>query len=249
MIPWYERSFGREYLELYAHRDLDEARADIRAIIKLVAPSKDTAILDLGCGAGRHLIALQEMGFTKLVGLDLSSELLKEARAALKRNSVELICGDMREIPYANRFGTVLSLFTTFGYFEKDTENEAVLRAVARSMTSGGAFLMDYLNRDHVIDNLDPEDERTLEGKRVVHRRWLSDNGQRVEKATIIISETGGEAEFHESVRLYTRDDVSSMLKKAGLTCLRHYGSLEGEDFGQESKRLIIVARKEASGK
>ena len=49
MSTWYEESFGYEYLELYAHRDAAEARADVEAIVYLLNPPKDEPLLDLCC--------------------------------------------------------------------------------------------------------------------------------------------------------------------------------------------------------
>ena len=63
MTAWYEESFGYDYLELYAHRDDAEARSDVRAIIELLDPPRDEPLLDLCCGACRHILVLREMGF------------------------------------------------------------------------------------------------------------------------------------------------------------------------------------------
>jgi len=83
MIPWYKESFGLAYLDLYAHRDDNEAKKDIQTIVKLISPPEDQPLLDLGCGAGRHLCVLRDMGFSQLVGLDLSQELLDVAAKEL----------------------------------------------------------------------------------------------------------------------------------------------------------------------
>ena len=250
MIPWYEKSFGREYLNLYAHRTLDEARSDVRAIIELISPTKEEPLLDLGCGAGRHLLALIELGFTKLVGLDLSEDLLAVATERLSLGDegcgreVRLLRADMRDIPFENEFATVLSLFTSFGYFETDQENEAVLTAVYRSLREGGTFLIDYMNRDRVIATLVPRDEMTLSGRFVQTIRCLTDDCRRIEKTTIITTEAGEKHEFHESVRLYSFSDMQQMLTALGFVQIRSYGSLGGERFGAESTRLIMVAEK-----
>ena len=243
MIPWYERSFGREYLDLYAHRDLAEARRDIEAITALINPHRDEPLLDLGCGAGRHLVALKEAGFTSLVGLDLSAELLEEAKSSLG-DTVELVRTDMRQILFSSHFETVLSLFTTFGYFETDEENELVLTAVAGCLKVGGVFLMDYLNSTRVLKDLVPEDERMLGHKRVRHRRSVSPDGSRVEKETIITGSGDQKTQYHESVRLYSVYEVTQMLENTGFEVIRFYGSLQGEDFEADSKRLIATARK-----
>jgi ubiquinone/menaquinone biosynthesis C-methylase UbiE len=248
MRPWYVESFGREYLAFYSHRNEAEARADIRAVMDLVALAKDEPLLDLGCGAGRHLLALYEAGFSHLVGLDLSQELLDVAAkrlAAAGVEGIELVQADMREIPYVGHFATVLSLFTSFGYFEDDETDQAVLAAVNRALQPGGTFLIDTLNRDWVIAHLVPKEERTLSGRVLLIERRVSEDRRRVEKVTRVIEEGGEERTFHESVRMYTGDELEEMLKDVRFANVRRYGSLRGEPHCPASKRLILVAEKE----
>ena len=261
MMPWYEASFGCEYLELYAHRGIAEARANIGAITALISPPKtreirrmtlsatifrDEPLLDLCCGAGRHLLALHELGFRRLVGLDLSAELLAVAAASLAgAEDVALVQGDMRHLPYEGYFATVLSLFTSFGYFDEDTENRAVLATVYRALRAGGVFVLDYINRDHVISHLVPRDEKEIAGRRVRTVRHLTDDGRRVEKTTTVVTDTESTRQFFESVRLYSLAEMREMLLAEGFVNVRAYGSLAGSDFGRDSERLVLVAEKE----
>jgi SAM-dependent methyltransferase len=264
MTVWYEESFGHEYLRLYAHRDLDEARADIAAIVRLLAPPKDEPLLDLCCGACRHLLVLHEMGFTRLVGLDLSQELLEvgaeqlagecagpieldaaaDGGAEVTPGTVRLVQCDMRCIPYADHFATVLSLFTSFGYFGRDEENQSVLAAVHRALRAGGRFLIDYLNRDYVVAHLVERDEKVLPGRHVYNVRCLTEGCRRVEKTTTVVTEAGDKRVFHESVRLYSAAEMGEMLRGCGFVGIESYGSLDGEPFGSESPRLILIAEK-----
>lgn len=248
MSPWYKKSFNREYLEIYPHRDASEARKDIERIAVLVGLSKDAPILDLACGAGRHLIALHEMGFTRLCGLDLSKELLEEAAENLKEigaNSVELIHGDMRGIPSKDHFAAVLSLFTSFGYFEEDGENRKVVHAAFRCLRFGGIFLIDTLNRDFLISNLVPVDERNIRGSRIQSTRRLTQGSRRVEKTIRITSAQGEEREFHESVRLFSAREMEEMLQNAGFVRIRKYGSLQGDPLTSQSERLVVIGERE----
>jgi SAM-dependent methyltransferase len=253
MTAWYEESFGYEYLELYSHRDAAEARADIEAIVRLFDPPKDEPLLDLCCGACRHVLVLREMGFTQLVGLDLSSDLLDVAarelgvddvQAAGACVDVELVCSDMRQIPYRNYFATVLSLFTSFGYFDRDEENEAVLRAVYQALRSGGRFLIDYLNRDYVIANLVERDEKVLPDYHIQNVRCLTEGCRRVEKTMTVTTKQGSVREFHESVRMYSQTEMVGMLKEVGFVDVACYGSLDGAACEVNSERLILVAQK-----
>jgi len=253
MTAWYEESFGCEYLELYTHRDAAEARADIQAIVRLLSPPKDEPLLDLCCGACRHVLILRTMGFRQIVGLDLSEELLQVATEKLAeasngqkqaQNDVRLVRSDMRNIPYQNHFATVLSLFTSFGYFGEDGKDQAVFEAVYRALKPDGKFLIDFMNRDYVISHLVERDEMALPDRHVYNVRCLTDGCRRVEKTTTVSSRSGEKREFHESVRLYSEPEMVDMLSDAGFVSICSYGSLDGQAFGPESKRLVIVAEK-----
>lgn len=254
MSHWYEESFGLSYLELYAHRDGQEAHDNAQAIVELLSPPKDEPLLDLCCGAGRYLCALREMGFQRIDGLDLSEELLGVAACELTDpdsgclcEGVQLIRGDMRDIPRESYYATILSLFTSFGYFEEDSENEAVLVTVYRALKPGGTYLLDYMNRDQVISHLVACDETVMDDRQVRNVRCLTQAGRRVEKSTTVTTADGVAHKFHESVRLYSEDEMTAMLEKTGFVNIRRYGSLRGDEYGPESPRLVLVAQKGAN--
>jgi ubiquinone/menaquinone biosynthesis C-methylase UbiE len=248
MTPWYEKSFGKMYLDVYKHRDTVEAESDIGSIVKLIRPDKHEPLLDLACGAGRHLLALHRIGFSKLVGLDLSIELLEEARRILPDRSggmLELVRGDMRHIPHNGVFKTVLSLFTSFGYFDQDRENERTLRSVRQSMQQGGVFLIDYINSSYAVANLVEDEEQVLPDMRIINHRSLTPDMKRIEKRIEVLRSNGERMEFLESVRLYSSVELAGMLEEAGFENVCCYGSLDGREFTTASERLIVVAGNE----
>jgi len=245
--PWYETAFGSEYLELYPHRDDNEARADVRAIIDLIDPPKAEPLLDLGCGAARHLLALHEAGFQQLVGLDLSRDLLAAAAQRISEagaQGIELIRSDMRHIPAGRHFATVLSIFTSFGYFETDEEDAQVIRGAFAALQPGGQFLLDTLGRGATVSALVAEEIKTI-GTRTLHiRRRLTDDGKRVEKETRVSSDGREMATFRESVRMYRPEELSEMFGEAGFAGIRIFGSVAGESHDETSRRLVVSARK-----
>jgi ubiquinone/menaquinone biosynthesis C-methylase UbiE len=158
---------------------------------------------------------------------------------------VELVQGDMRSIPYRGHFATVVSLFTSFGYFFEDTENATVLCEVHRALKPGGKFLIDYMNRHQVVRHLVACDEDWSDIGYVRNVRCLAQRGRRVEKDTLFVNRRGEQSTFHESVRLYYPSEMVAMLREAGFVGIQTYGSLDGEDFSPKSPRLVIIAQKE----
>ena len=249
MTAWYENTFGRDYLSLYPHRNDEEAHRDVRGILRLIDPPRDEPLLDLCCGAGRHLVALRHAGFTRLTGLDLSKDLLAEARARLDAESmqdIQLIQADMRVIPGSELYGTIVSLFTSFGYFEHDSEDEHVLTSAYRALARGGTFLLDTLNRTYVMASLVPYEEKELDGKRTIIHRHITSDGLRVEKETRITQPGSPEATYRESVRMYKKTEIDEMLHRIGFIDPRFHGDLKGQSFSDDSPRMVFVASKAA---
>ncbi len=241
MKPWFQKWFGREYLALYPHRDGAEAGRAVRLLQEATGRGRGTRVLDLGCGAGRHLAQLRRVGYAA-VGLDLSFQMLDAAKRAA--SGVPLARGDMRRLPFRQAsFDLVSSYFTTFGYFDDEADDRQVLREVRRVLSTGGTFLLDFMNADQVVANLTVEDRRTVSGAAVVQERRLVEGGRVVEKR-IRIAARGNEPErsFVERVRLYRPRELESMLSHAGLAPGSVFGSYDGTGFGPASARYIVLA-------
>src|SRR5207249_4579957 len=149
---WYEDFFGSDYLIRYVH---PETPAQVEAIDKILHLRKGGRILDVACGAGRHTIDLAKRGY-RVTGFDLSSPLLAEARKAARTAGVKptFVQGDMRRLPYRNAFEAAISMFTSFGYFDRPEEDRQVLRGIARALRPRGKFLMELFNRDSLVARL-----------------------------------------------------------------------------------------------
>lgn len=241
MKPWFQRWFGGEYLALYPHRDDAEARRAVQLLREATGRGRGTRVLDMGCGAGRHLAQLQQVGYAA-VGLDISFQMLAAAQDAA--TGVPLVGGDMRRLPFRRAaFDLVSSYFTTFGYFDDEADDRQVLREVRRVLSPGGAFLLDFMNADQVVANLRVEDRRTVSGVAVVQERRLVEGGRVVEKR-IRIAGGGSEPErsFVERVRLYRPGELRSMLACAGLAPGSAFGGYDGSGFGPASARYIVLA-------
>lgn len=245
-MSWYADTFTKDYLTIYAHRDASEARRHLAEVRRSIPLEPDWFILDLACGDGRYSRHLINSGYTRTISLDLSRDLLQEARRLEIDEAIRLslVNADKRHIPFSPRsFHLVLSLFTSFGYFDADAENKAVIHSIADLLKPGGYFYLDFLNPNYVRQNLTPHSERELTGMRIVEKRGIAHDGQRVEKQIKVIT---GESVRHyfESVRLYTRDEIEAMLTAAGLAQLHCFGDYAHSLLTPDSPRQIFIAKK-----
>jgi 2-polyprenyl-3-methyl-5-hydroxy-6-metoxy-1,4-benzoquinol methylase len=240
-LPWYAEWFGRDYLAVYAHRDTDEARRQIALMERALAPASGARVLDLCCGGGRHSVELARRGY-KVLGVDLSSDLLGAAQAYADENHVDItfVRADMRTCVADGVFDVVVNFFTSFGYFESDDENARVLRAIRTSLRPGGGWMMDYLNRESVIKGFVPRDERTLDGMHLIQERRLDIQRGRILK-TLTIRRGDDTRTYHESVRMYTPPELFSLCSGAGLKVTQVFGSYDGAPFAIDSPRLILA--------
>ncbi|HYH83017.1 MAG TPA: class I SAM-dependent methyltransferase [Longimicrobium sp.] len=237
---WFQDWFGEDYLELYPHRDDDEAERAVALIALHAGLERGAAVLDLACGAGRHVEHLRDLGF-RACGLDLSHGLLAVAR----EDGLPVVRGDMRELPVGSgRVAMVTSFFTSFGYFPDEQDDERVLAEIRRVLRPGGLFAVDFLNAERVRAELRPRDQVELGRRRVVQTRELLEGGRVVQK-TIEIYEQGKRQPrvFHERVRLYGPSELGMMLERARIEPFATFGDYAGGPLGPHAPRVILMGR------
>jgi SAM-dependent methyltransferase len=251
-VAWYEEWFGQEYLDLYAHRDDDEAELHVAFVERVFgtaaagdAPGnlgRPTAVLDLACGAGRHTAALRRRGLRAL-GVDLSVTLLAQDRT--DEAHWPRAAGDMRQLPFAaESFGWVLNFFTSFGYFETERENFRVLEEIVRVLEPGGRFLIDLMNIDSTLAHLRPKETQQQENQTVDIERWWDGRTSRLHKRIRLSSPGRPTRTFVESVRGYRADEVTIGLRWSGLEVEEVFGDFDGSRHEPTSARLILVGSK-----
>jgi SAM-dependent methyltransferase len=238
---WYERWFGEDYLRVYAHRDDKDARIQAELITGHFPPKEFPELLDLCCGDGRHVRIFTEKGYS-VTGIDLSPLMIETARNRACGN-VSLAVKDMREIEWKETFDIVVNLFTSFGYFEDEEEDLQVVRAVHASLKKGGVFWLDFMNRDFVIENLKDISHLEVEDFTVEEHRRLTGDEKRIEKDIVITKEDDSRT-YNESVRLYSQEEIHSLLSRGEFEIINKFGDYNGTEFSKTSERLIIVSRK-----
>lgn len=113
--------------------------------------SRTARILDLGCGTGRVALNLWPLGYACVRGLDLSPELIAEARDAAEwlRRPVPFEVGDATALPHPDAsVDGVIFAFNGLMQIPGAVRRAQALREIARVLVPGGVLLFSTHDRD-----------------------------------------------------------------------------------------------------
>jgi len=242
---WFASWFDSDhYHRLYAHRSDEEAARFVDGLVARIQLPAGAAVLDLGCGTGRHSKHLASRGF-EVTGIDLSAESLRKA-AASERANLRFARQDMR-LPFGRRsYDCVVNLFTSFGYFDDPADNLTVLRNVGESLRPGATFVLDYLNVRHAESHLAAREINERDG--VVYRISRRASASHIFKRIEIDDPESGLLEWTERVAKLSLEDFRFMFALCGLRIEGVFGDYGLAPFdAAASPRLILVAKKSAN--
>ena len=235
-MEWFREWFGPLYEEIYVHRDPAEARVQVDSLLAHTG-TPALAVLDAGCGGGRHLGILREKG-CRAVGLDLSAHLLGQAV-----RSGPVVRADLRCPPFRRgSLGIVAAFFTVFGYLDRREDDLAMFASLAGLLAIDGYLYLDLPDPLQVRKTLVPRDEKSLSGGSVVQERWIED-GQVFKSITV--KRDGRDAEqYLERVRLWELDDIEAEAERRGLRSVARFGHADGRTWTPGSPRMACLWRK-----
>lgn len=243
--PWWESYFGADYSALYPEKDLASGEAEAPKIAAALALAPGARVVDLGCGNGRHVLALARLGY-EVTGVDFSPALLQQASAA--RDAAGLpspfLLADLRNLPIETLppFDAAVSLFTSFGLFS-EAENEAVARGMAACLLPGGRLLLDLGNRA-LLESVNGQKTWSPRPDGYLLDEFRYDADTHRFRADRILLRGGTERRYPFEHRAYSEPEIRALLRKVGLRVLAVYGSLERTPFNPRSPRMVVLAEK-----
>lgn len=242
VADWWRTWFGPGYLSLYDVYLAERTPVEVDQLQALLALATPARVLDLACGQGRHAIELARRGY-EVTGVDLSEYLLDVARARARAAgvTVRLLHRDMRDPLGGERFDLILSLFTSFGYFEDEAEDHRVLTGVVRMLERGGRFVLEVLNGQREREHFEARQWFSVGKTAVMEERRLERSARRLVVTRTISTPNGRETNAH-SLRIYDGAEIEAFLLDAGFGDIRLYGDWSGERLTPESARVLAVA-------
>jgi len=240
-MSWFENWFDSPYYHtLYKNRDEREAQVFIDNLIDYLQIPKGSKLIDIACGKGRHAKYFNQKGMD-VVGVDLSPNSINTAKKDENKN-LQFSVHDMRENYQEETFDVVTNLFTSFGYFEDNKDEQKAINAMASNLKEEGLLIIDFMNAKKVIDHLVLNEQKTIDGIQFEITRQVKDG---YILKDIRITDEKEEQQFQEKVKAITLADYSEFITNAGVKIIDIFGNYKLDNFDEKiSDRLILICKK-----
>lgn len=200
-------------------------------------------LFDQCCGWGRVAGPLAAEGIT-VYGVDTSPQLIEAARGRWPGNThfQQADAANHRQTPLCH---AACNLYSSFGYSDDHDYNQRILDQLVASVQPHGRLLVDTINPHRVYQRFQTLFTTPLPGGGEVRRHSV------LEKSDLLLHQRwefhtadGATFERRGTTRLYSAEELSSMLIKAGCQPLKALGCLRSSLYREDSERLIWVARR-----
>lgn len=215
-----------------------------------VMDSERNLLVDLGCGTGTLTELMYRKGYD-MIGVDRSESMLNAAMEKKDRSGSEILYlqQDMRELDLYSTVGTVFSVCDSLNYILEEEELLTVFSLVENYLFPGGLLIFDF--------NTDYKYREVIGNATIAENRedcsFIWENIYDIEEEineydlTLFVRETDGRFRRFTETHLqrgYTSEQMSSLVRKAGLEILEMTDADTGKEVRPESERVLVVAQK-----
>lgn len=201
---------------------------EIPQFFDLIGDVKDKTILDIGCGAGGHDRKLIELGAKSVLGIDISTKMLEEAKKNKNSDKIEYQLLSMNDLEKLDRKFDLVVSSLAIHYIE---DYDGLCKKVYNLLNDGGYFVFSHghpMDSAIILNNLE-------------HRYVILDD-----KKYFLISDYNNEGKrvnhwFIDGVETYHRNmsHLVNGLIDAGFTIKRLNESYASEEAIKKKPKLI----------
>ncbi|MED1203850.1 class I SAM-dependent methyltransferase [Heyndrickxia acidicola] len=210
---------------------------EVEFLIERMRLKPGSAILDVGCGPGRHSLELARRGFD-VTGVDISSEFVRfaEEQAAKEKLNAKFIKMDARSLQLDKTFNGAICLCEgAFGLAGSLESHRDVLRGINGALVTGGLFVLTVINAFNLVRNLTSFE---------VFNAYTCT----IKDTETVKSPNGEEKQVDIFTTAFTYRELALLLEDIGFEVIDAYGCTAGE-FSEKSleaddMEIMIVARK-----
>lgn len=249
-------AYAAYYDLLYRDKDYAGEASYVRSLLARHGVH-DGALLELGCGTGKHAEQLARFGYS-VHGIDSSSSMVELASKRIPQDLVARVrfqAGDLRTARLGAQFDAVISLFHVASYQSTNQDLAAMFETAQTHLLPGGTFVFDFWYGPAVLTDRPAVRVKHLENETIrvtrIAEPTLRPNENVVdvlytvlvtEKQTLVVSE------FQEThrMRYLFLPEVRGLLQAAGMDLLQAEVWGTSAELGCDSWQAVVMARRRA---
>ncbi len=234
---------ARTYDHILRHVDYQSWYDYIRAVM-LKYYGHPSLIVELGCGTGRFGAKFALDGYP-IVGIDRSIDMLRVAKTRIFK-SFRVFCADIRNFSLARPADFIFAVHDTMNYLVSPTDIMSVLGSVREGMHEKSVFMFDLTTEYNIETNFDGRlSTYSIRGTDV---SWTNsyDRARSLVRSTMTFSNGDGIFVEKHLQRLYTFEEISSLLDKAGFELVARFGDSTFLPPRDDSVMIYHIVRKKA---
>ena len=243
------KEYSKYYDIIYKNKKYDVEANYIHELISKFNPNSNS-ILNLGCGTGNHDFLLQKLNY-KIVGLDLSKEMIEIANEKNKSDDLKFIYSNIQEFDLNQKFDNVISLFHVMSYQKDNYELDKVFSNVERHLNNEGVFIFDFWYGPAVLTDLPINKKINFkEGNVKILRKTKSkvDYNRNIVNVNfqLEIEDEGTQLSIEENheMRYLFLPELEYFLKKNNLEIINSSKFMSEDTMSEKSWYGIIIAKK-----
>lgn len=224
--------------------------AETDFIIQWTGMNADQTVIDLGCGPGLYVREFARTG-AKVMGIDLSERSINYANQNVKPNYKNVVFRQMNylNLDFKECFDIATLIFYDFCVLSKEEQNR-LLRKIHQALKSSGVLIFDVVTEDRKtsiatsVSICENGGFWSPEPYIEIYNTFLYEDPKTEGMQYTIIDEYGKTRVIRLYHRLFSLDEITSMLKDNEFEVERVYKNLKGEPLNDGSETFGIIARK-----
>ncbi|MEM7333340.1 MAG: methyltransferase domain-containing protein [Chloroflexota bacterium] len=223
----------------------ERTQMEVDFVLAQLALPAGSAILDVGCGFGRHAIELARRGF-QITAVDPASAMIERGRADAQKAGVEVdfkqVAGE--QLVFENQFDAAIALFTTIGQLSAQAGNSSqALKPIYAALKPGGQLIVEVPQMDTAVKNLKPFDQFGSEAQGTRIEREFDAQTQIVTEKFELYG-VGKSRHFLLQYRLFSQDGLIQLMQQAGFEIEARFGSYDQTPLEESSPIMILLGKK-----
>jgi ubiquinone/menaquinone biosynthesis C-methylase UbiE len=219
----------------------EQMSADVAWYVELAREAREP-IVELAVGTGRVAVPIARETGKRIIGIDVSSEMLALARERAGDLPVDFRQGDMRELSLDEPVGLVICPARSLLHLPTWSDRLRVFEHVATSLVPGGRFAWNaFVFKPQIGLDLDGHRREGPDG------RWEELHYDFADTRVDLTRGRGAETYGTVSLWWIAKTEWEGLVTAAGLEVEALYGGFEREPFGPDADEFVYVARKPAA--